>query len=918
MVNVITKFNRLLIKVFGSRNERTLKSYWPMVERINALEAGLKPLGDADLKAKTAEFRDRRSRGESLDDLLPEAFAVAREAAIRNLRTPSGAPMRHFDVQLIGGVVLHEGIVAEMATGEGKTLVATLPCYLNALDGKGVHVVTVNDYLAKRDRDWMSPLYEALGLTVGAIQSGMDNPERQRHYACDITYGTNNEFGFDYLRDNMKIRLEDQVQQRGRNFAIVDEVDSILIDEARTPLIISGPAHRATDKYYIANRVAKRLTRGRHFEIKEKERAAYLSTEEGIEFAQRLIGVDSFYTGANMEWPHLLEQALRAQYLFHKDVDYVVRDGEVVIVDEFTGRLMEGRTWSEGLHQAIEAKENLQIRQENQTLATITLQNYFKLYKKLSGMTGTAMTEAGEFYNIYKLDVIGIPTNKPVRREDYGDSVFRTAKEKYYAIVDEIVDIHGQGRPILVGTTSIERSELLSGMLTRRGIPHEVLNAKHHQREAEIVAGAGQSGRVTIATNMAGRGTDIVLGSGVEALGGLHVLGTERHEARRIDNQLRGRCARQGDRGSSKFYLSLEDDLMRRFAPEWVSNMLKRLGMKEGEEISHRMVTRSIEKAQKKVEIYHFEIRKNLLEYDQVMNEQRLIVYEQRQEVLKGVKLSDTIRLMAEKAIRRRVRGSIDYVPPPVRERSEADDEDGEGGEREEAEEAEEGEDERVVRRRPVPRAPEPEAYDPIADIRAWVERLYDIKIADFGIPPVDEIEQHTDAIAARVLEAYDARYQERRRDNGEEGMKLVERFVLLSLLDDKWKDHLLAMDHLRHSIGLRGYGQIDPKVAYKQEGYQMFSEMLDGLYEEISSLVLKLRVRKEDERALGTDLEGAEYRHEALNPDAQAAQAEAASGKNPSEPVKPIRNTGPKVGRNDPCPCGSGKKYKKCCGHAA
>ncbi len=894
MVNIFAKFNRALLKVFGSRNERIVKAYGPVVARINEFEPDVKKLSDERLEAKTIEFRDRLDRGETIDDLLPEAFAAVREAAFRNLRTASGVPMRHFDVQLIGGMVLHEGKAAEMATGEGKTLVATLPAYLNALTGKGVHIITVNDYLAQRDRDWMSPVFEALGMKAGAIQSGMDSLERQAEYACDITYGTNNEFGFDYLRDNMKTRLEDQVQQRGRQYAIVDEVDSILIDEARTPLIISGPAHLSTDKYYVANRVAKRLTRGRHFEIKEKEKDAYLSTEEGIEYAQKLVGVDSFYSGKNMEWPHLVQQALRAHHLYQRDVDYVVREGEVVIVDEFTGRLMEGRTWSEGLHQAIEAKENLQIRQENQTLATITLQNYFKLYTKLAGMTGTAMTEANEFFSIYKLDCVAVPTNRPVRRLDHGDSVYRTAKEKYYAIVEEIEEIHNDGRPILVGTTSIERSELLSGMLTRRGIRHEVLNAKQHEREADIVAGAGQPGCVTIATNMAGRGTDIVLGEGVAAKGGLHVLGTERHEARRIDNQLRGRCARQGDPGSSKFFLSLEDDLMRRFASDRVSSILKKLGMKEGDEISHPWVTRAIQKAQRKVENYHFEIRKNLLEYDGVMNEQRLIVYGQRQEVLEGKDLSETVLGMAEKSIRRHVYAAIQNVPEVV-----VDEETGE----------------------------EPEPYDPKAEIRAFASRLYDIEIDDLGVASRDEPAGHEETIVERLVDAYRKRYQERVEENGEDGMRLVERFVLLSLTDDKWKDHLLAMDHLRHSIGLRGYGQIDPKIAYKQEGYQMFSEMLEALNDEISSMVLKLRVRKEDEASLGTNLDNAEYKHESVPPAvqeaharAQAAQAAAdqAGTGGASEPIKPIVNKGPKVGRNDPCPCGSGKKYKKCCGQTA
>ncbi|MBI4584229.1 MAG: preprotein translocase subunit SecA [Planctomycetes bacterium] len=878
MANIFTKFHRLLLKVFGSRNQRVLKELWPRVGGINVFEPEMRQLSDEQLAAKTAEFRDRLAHGETLNALLPEAFAAVREASYRNLKTPGGQPMRHFDVQLLGGIALHQGKIAEMATGEGKTLVATLPAYLNALEGRGVHIVTVNDYLAKRDRDWMAPIYQALGMKVGAIQNDMGSVERQQEYACDVTYGTNNEFGFDYLRDNMKILPQEQVQQRGRHYAIVDEVDSILIDEARTPLIISGQAERSTDKYYTANRVAKRMVRGRHFEVKEKERAVYF-TEEGIDFAQRLVGVESFYIGKDMEWPHLIEQALRAHHLFNKDVDYVARDGEVVIVDEFTGRLMEGRTWSEGLHQAIEAKENLSIRQENQTLATITLQNYFKLYKKLAGMTGTAMTEAVEFFSIYNLEVVNMPTNKPVCRTDHPDVVYRTAREKYYSIVEEILEVYNQGRPILVGTTSIEKSELLSGMLLRRGIKHEVLNAKHHQREAEIVAQAGQPGRVTISTNMAGRGTDIVLGPGVAEKGGLHVVGTERHEARRIDNQLRGRCARQGDPGSSKFFLCLEDDLMRRFASERVSAILKRLGMKEGEEISHPWVTKSIERAQKKVEAYHFEIRKNLLEYDQVMNEQRRLVYTQRQDAVEGKSLRAMILGMAEKTLRRRIQAALQHEP---------------------ASESENGEE---------------KPYDPMEEISASLKADYGISLNGAALEEGSE-EDQVEALVEQALKAYDQHYEERVQENGPEMMGLVERFVLLKITDDKWKDHLLAMDHLRHSIGLRGYGQIDPKMAYKQEGYQMFSEMLEGLQREVSEAVLRVRVRKEDESALGTKLDNAEYQHQAAAPGTQPPLQASAGGKPAStEPAKPIRNKGPKIGRNDACPCGSGKKYKKCCG---
>jgi preprotein translocase subunit SecA len=876
MANPLTVANKILLKVFGSRNERVLKGLWPLVSSVAAQEESFQKLGDAELAGMTARFRERLAAGETLDDLLPEAFAAVRESSRRYLRTQSGVAMRHFDVQVLGGIVLHQGKIAEMVTGEGKTLVATLPAYLNALAGKGVHIVTVNDYLAKRDRDWMTPVYEGLGMKVGAIQSQMDSPERQLQYACDITYGTNNEFGFDYLRDNMKVDLRQQVQ-RARAYAIVDEVDSILVDEARTPLIIAGPAEESTDKYYVANRVAKRLVRGQDFEVKEKERSV-IFTEAGIEKAEKLVGVPNFYTGKAIEWPHMIEQSLRAHHLYHRDVEYVVREGEVVIVDEFTGRLMEGRTWSDGLHQAVEAKEGLTIRRENQTLATITLQNFFKLYQKLAGMTGTAMTEAVEFDRIYKLEVVAIPPNRPVRRIDEGDVVYRTAREKYNAIVEEILEVNGQGRPILVGTVSIEKSELLSGMLRRRGVAHDVLNAKNHQREAEIVAGAGQPGRVTISTNMAGRGTDIVLGPGVAEKGGLHVVGTERHEARRIDNQLRGRCARQGDPGSSQFFLCLEDDLMRRFASERVSAILKRLGMKEGEEISHPWVTKSIERAQKKVENYHFEIRRNLLEYDQVMNEQRMLVYSQRQEVLEGKDLSAMIRGMMTQVVEDKVAYYFRQEPPVPGE--------------------------------------EPRAH-PVEELRSWLKGAYKLDVDirhDADRPLADQTEE----VSEKVLEAYDKFYEDRRAALGSEMLQRVERFILLLKIDEKWKDHLHAMDQLRAAISLRSYAQIDPKVAYKQDAYDMFSQMIESLRNEVTQLIFQVRVEREEDAKLSSGLENAEYHHgPAATPlpgeTAQAAQAQAATA--PQGPVKPIVNKAPKVGRNDPCICGSGKKYKRCCG---
>jgi len=881
MINFI---NKILTKIFGSSGDRVKKELQPVVDEVNSFEESTQALDDEALAGKTEEFHSRLARGETLDDLLPEAFAVCREASRRVLRTATGISMRHFDVQIMGGVALHRGRIAEMSTGEGKTLVATLACYLNALEKKGVHVVTVNDYLAQRDRDWMAPLFEFLGMSSGAIQSEMDSAERLEMYARDITYGTNNEFGFDYLRDNMKIHLDQQVQGRGRNFAIVDEVDSILVDEARTPLIISGPAEKSTDKYHVADRVAKRLVKGQDFELKEKERSIVF-TEAGIEKAEDLVGVKSFYVGKDMEWPHLLEQSLKAHHVYHKDDHYLIDNGEVKIIDEFTGRALEGRTWSEGLHQAVEAKEGLQIRRENQTLATITLQNYFKLYSKLAGMTGTALTEAVEFDSIYKLSVAPIPTNKPLIRDDMPDVVYMTAREKYYAIVDEIVRVNEQGRPVLVGTTSVEKSELLSGLLKRRGVKHYVLNAKHHDREADIVADAGQAGRVTLSTNMAGRGTDIVLGDGVVDKGGLHVIGTERHESRRIDNQLRGRCARQGDPGSSIFFLSLEDDLMRRFAGERVQSMLKKFGMEEGEEISHPWVSKSIAKAQKKVEAYHFDIRKNLLEYDGVMNEQRTLVYDQRQSILEGEGLSLMVRGMMEEVCSLQVPRYLSQEA--IEESVEADGE--------------------VI-----------EAYDPLAELDTWANSAYGID-EDFQLDAGRSQADHAGVFSDRIMEAYQERYAERTSANGEENMQRAERFILLMELDDKWKDHLHAMDTLRHAIGLRGYAQIDPKIAYKREGYEMFSEMLDRFRASVTQLVLRVQVGEEDEQELDSGLDDAEFEHSGLAPGTQPeSPMQEASDPSAQAPVKTIVNKAPKVGRNDPCLCGSGKKFKKCCGRGS
>jgi len=931
-----------VVRIFGSRNERVVRALLPIVQKINSLEPSFQALRDEQLRAKTGEFRKRLAAGETLDDLLPEAFAAVREASRRQLKAGGAVPMRHFDVQLIGGITLHQGKVAEMVTGEGKTLVATLPAYLNALAGLGVHVVTVNDYLARRDANWMRPVYEALYLTVGAIQSAMNNEERKKEYGCDITYGTNNEFGFDYLRDHMKGQAQHQVQRR-LNYAIIDEVDSILIDEARTPLIISGPAEDSTDKYYIAHRVAQRLQRGRDYDVKEKEHQVVL-TEDGIERAEKLVGVDSFFTGQHMEWPHHIEQSLRAKEIYKRDVDYVVKENQIVIVDEFTGRLMDGRVWSEGLHQAVEAKEGLKIKEENQTLATITLQNYFRLYKKIAGMTGTAMTEASEFYSIYNLDVVAIPTNKPLIRVDHTDVIYRTPAEKWRQIVNEIVEYHKVGRPSLVGTISIENSEKLSEMLRRRGIKHEVLNAKHHEREAEIVAKAGQLGNVTIATNMAGRGTDIVLGTftrqrllehwqekgiapaslraelsedriaeeltrhwaeyylpeearakcgddlprlqdaihahwkaigmyplpfrlveAVKELGGLHVLGTERHEARRIDNQLRGRCGRQGDPGSSRFYLSLHDDLMRRFAPERVERILERLGMTEGQEIASPMVSRAIRRAQKKVEAWNFDIRKSLLEYDQVMNEQRKIVYEQRQKVLEGEDLRDIIFTMFDQHIAAAAREALD------------------------------------------PRAGGEE--DPSAFLD-YLRTRYDIAVEPAAIAGLDR-----EQIVARIADAFRRRYDAKVAEDGEDIRGVVERFVLLDRIDERWKDHLHAMDQLKAGIGMRAYAQIDPKVAYKREGYEMFDQMIAALREDVTSLVLRVRVKREDEERLGRTWNVTSAVHDDFGAQTREKQKEqAVAGQGPAR-VEPIRKTGPAIGRNDPCPCGSGKKYKKCHG---
>jgi preprotein translocase subunit SecA len=955
-------FGALIKKFVGSKNERELKKMWPIVERINQMEADLVKLSDEQLRGKTFEFKERYGRGESLDALLPEAFAVCREAGKRVLG------MRHFDVQLIGGMVLHSGKIAEMKTGEGKTLVATLPSYLNGISGKGVHVVTVNDYLAKRDADWMGRIHKFLGLNVGVIVHGLDDDERREAYAADITYGTNNEFGFDYLRDNMKFDLADYVQ-RPFNFAVVDEVDSILIDEARTPLIISGPTEDSTDKYYIIDRIIPLLKKGEvveveantlsgkrksytgDFTVDEKQKSATL-TEEGVLKVEKLLKIDNLYDPRNMEILHHTQQALRAHALFKRDVDYVVRDNEVLIVDEFTGRLMPGRRWSDGLHQAIEAKEGAKIENENQTLATITFQNYFRMYETLSGMTGTADTEAEEFHKIYKLDVVVIPTNRPLLRPDFPDVIYKTEREKFNAVIEEIKELHEKGQPVLVGTISIEKSEQLSELLKQQTIPHFVLNAKQHDREAEIVAQAGRKGMVTIATNMAGRGTDILLGGnpdglarqefggtpesrteqfmaafenatdegaseeallqmieadfkGVAAavapyvkqheefdfeevqalvmaenlkqfnalvekykpgcaaehdevirLGGLHILGTERHESRRIDNQLRGRSGRQGDPGSSRFYLSLQDDLLRIFGSERVSMIMDKLGIEEGEAITHGLITRAIENAQKKVEAHNFEIRKHLIEYDDVMNKQREVVYTQRKEILAGNEIRESFLGMVDDTV-------TDLVAAY--------------------------------------------AIDKVA-AREWDwQGITDAVLKEFGYHidiPAESIDRLTPVNFDDLLRAQARqRFTEKLSEFGDELMDHLIKVIMLQVIDAQWKDHLLSIDHLKEGIGLRGYGQKDPKQEYKREAYQLFMDMMNRTREEVVEKIYWVQVAREEEIPQ-LEIEPVQPPRMVFNlgPEQEAA---------PSAPVK-VKKT---AGRNDPCPCGSGKKYKKCCG---
>ncbi len=834
----------LLGKVIGSKNDRELKRLSFILDEVNDFEPAMMGLSDGELKAKTPYFKERIAGGAEPDDILTEAFAVAREAARRTLL------MRPFDVQVIGGLVLHEGRIAEMKTGEGKTLAATMPLYLNALSGEGCHLVTVNDYLAKRDAQWMGPVYKFLGLTVGVIVHGMDDPERRMAYSADITYGTNNEFGFDYLRDNMKFSLEDYVQ-REFNYAIVDEVDSILIDEARTPLIISGPSEESTDKYYKINQVIPRLRREKDYTIDEKSRTVVL-TEEGVARVESYLKVQNLFEPKNIELLHHVNQALKAHTLFKRDVDYLVTEGQVIIVDEFTGRVMPGRRYSDGLHQALEAKEKVKIERENQTLASITFQNYFRMYKKLAGMTGTADTEAAEFNKIYNLDVCVVPTNMPMIRVDNSDVIYKTEAEKFNAVIEEIKELHKEKRPVLVGTISIEKSELLSKYLSRTGIKHHVLNAKHHEKEAEIIAQAGQPGMVTISTNMAGRGTDIKLGEGVAEVGGLHILGTERHESRRIDNQLRGRSGRQGDLGSSRFYLSLEDDLLRIFGAERISSVMDRIGMEENQPIEHKLISKAIENAQKRVEAHNFDIRKHLLEFDDVMNRQRQVIYEQRKRVLKGEDLWSDVEEMLEELAGETVSQYVDEKSHP----------------------------------------------------EEWnLKGLDDIVFKQFSLRlNLTETgrDLSRDAIEDMVMDAAKSLLKKKEEEYGKELMDYLMKVIMLQSIDSHWKDHLLSMDHLKEGIGLRGYGQKDPVREYQKEGYEMFMEMIHRIKEDTIEKLCIVRIQKQEE---------VEEMQEEASQDYIMSRGEQGAD------VSTVKRDAKKVGRNDPCPCGSGRKYKKCCG---
>lgn len=872
---------KVVDKVLRFGEGKKLKQLEEAVARVAAWEGDIAPLSDEALRAKTGEFRSRLDRGESLDDLLPEAFAVAREAAKR------ATGMRPFDVQVMGATVLHQGSIAEMKTGEGKTLVATMPVYLNALAGKGVHVVTVNDYLAGRDAAWMGPVYEFLGLSVAALQNNMDAGERRAAYQADITYGTNTEFGFDYLRDNMVLRAEQQVQ-RGHFYCIVDEVDSILIDEARTPLIISGPGERAARTYYDFARIARRLKPGEDedYEVDEKKRTVAI-TEKGLARVERELGIDNIYEDLSGQLVNHLMQALKAAALFKRDVDYLVQDGEVKIIDEFTGRILEGRRYSEGLHQAIEAREGVKIKEENQTLATITLQNYFRLYDKIAGMTGTAATEADEFREIYDMEVVVIPTNEPMVRSDQNDLIYKTERAKFKAAVDLIAEAHERKQPVLVGTISVEKSERLSEMLKRRGIPHEVLNAKHHAKEAAIVAQAGQPGAVTIATNMAGRGTDIKLGEGVVEAGGLFVLGTERHEARRVDNQLRGRSGRQGDPGKSQFIISLEDDLLRIFGGERIHRLMDRLGLEEDMPIEHNLISRSVESAQKKVEEQNFQIRKRVLEYDDVMNKQREVIYNQRQRILSGDDLREDVLSIIERVLREQVAlftGTSRFS----------------------------------------------EEWD-LEEMLVMLRTFFPITLSaeSFGDPTDLDPEVVADLVVSDAVKAYEAK-EER---FGAPAMRELERWVLLRTIDSKWRDHLYEMDYLREGIGLRALAQRDPLVEYKNEGFNMFQEMMESIQSDFVRYLYHLELVREtpaEEAAPAKKLAYSGGGDSSLAQNFAAAGAASAvsvgsmsdssaeaydAAQKATRTVVAPRSVSVKVGRNDPCPCGSGKKYKKCCG---
>ena len=831
-----------LEKLFGTYSEREVKKLQSIADKIEALDESMQKLTDEELQAKTIEFKERIQKGESLDSILPEAFAVCREASSRVLG------MKHFRVQLLGGMVLHQGRIAEMKTGEGKTLVATLPAYLNGLTGNGVHVITVNDYLAKTQMEEMGVLYNFLGLTTGCIIHGITPEQRRAAYACDITYGTNNEFGFDYLRDNMVIHMEERVQ-RALNFCIVDEVDSILIDEARTPLIISGMGDKSTKFYNVADNFVKTLVNEKDFTVDEKANAVLL-TDDGIVKAEKYFGIENYADSQNLELQHYVTQALKANYTMKADKDYMVKDNEIVIIDEFTGRLMEGRRYSDGLHQAIEAKEGVKIQRESKTLATITFQNYFRMYAKLSGMTGTALTEENEFREIYNLDVIVIPTNKPVQRIDQSDMVYKNTAGKYKAIVEEIVKSHEKGQPVLVGTASVDRSEYISSLLKKRGIKHQVLNAKYHAQEAEIISHAGELGMVTIATNMAGRGTDIKLGEGVIEAGGLKVLGTERHESRRIDNQLRGRSGRQGDPGESIFFISLEDDLMRIFGSEKIQGVIDKLGLEESEAIESKMVTKAIENAQKKVEGNNFDIRKNLLGYDDVMNLQREVIYRQRTEVLEGKNLKEQIEGMIEEVISDSVNSHLSG-----------------------------------------------EVQDIEAEIKTLLQYLEEICLPH-GVITVEELaDLSNEQIKSKLTEIVMNIYKGKELEFGEEQLREIERVVLLRVVDQKWMAHIDNMDHLKQGMGLRAYKQQDPIQAYQMEGSAMFEEMIEGIKVETVKFLFHVRVERPVERE-------------------KVAEETSASHGSDDKSLKkePVRNDN-KVGRNDLCPCGSGKKYKSCCG---